>query len=91
MQMNIKALAFAFALTWAGAIFVTGLVNLIWPGYGGAFLETVASVYPGYHGTGSLTQLIVGTLYGLLDGFIGGLVVGWLYNLFACRGTATSE
>ena len=57
MQMNIKALAFAFALTWAGAIFVTGLVNLIWPGYGGAFLETVASVYPGYHGTGSLNAV----------------------------------
>lgn len=91
MQMNIKALAFTFALAWAGAIFVTGLANLIWPGYGGAFLETVTSVYPGYHGTGSLTQLIVGTLYGLLDGFIGGLVVGWLYNLFACRNTATSE
>ena len=48
MKLNVKALAFAFALVWAGAIFVAGLVNLIWPGYGEAFLRMVSSVYPGY-------------------------------------------
>ena len=88
MKLNIKALAFAFALIGAGAIFVTGLVNLIWPGYGEAFLQMVGSVYPGYSGGTSFLQVLLGTLYGLLDGFIGGLVLGWLYNLFSGNSSA---
>ena len=28
-------------------------------------------------------QLILGTLYGLVDGAVGGAVIAWLYNLFA--------
>ena len=71
MKLNVKALAFAFALVWAGAIFVTGLVNLIWPGYGEAFLQMLGSVYPGYSGGTSFLQVLLGTLYGLLDGFMG--------------------
>ncbi len=63
MRLNVKALAFTFALAWAGAIFVTGLANLIWPGYGEAFLKTVASIYPGYRGGASFVQLMVETLY----------------------------
>ena len=61
MKLNVKALAFAVALVWAGAIFVTGLVNLIWPGYGEAFLQMVGSVYPGYSGGTSFLQVLLGT------------------------------
>jgi hypothetical protein len=43
----------------------------------------MASVYPGYHATRSLGDVIVGGLYGLVDGLIGGAVFAWLYNLFA--------
>ena len=64
MKLNVKALAFAFALVWAGAIFVTGLVNLIWPGYGEAFLQMVGSIYPGYSGGTSFLQVLLGTLSG---------------------------
>ena len=88
MRLNVKALAFALAFVWAGAIFVTGLANLIWPGYGEAFLQMVGSIYPGYRGGISFLQVILGTLYGLLDGFIGGLILGWLYNLFSGQGSA---
>ena len=88
MRLNVKALAFALALVWAGAIFVTGLANLIWPGYGEAFLQMVGSIYPGYRGGISFLQVILGTLYGLLDGFIGGLILGWLCNLFSGQGSA---
>ena len=62
--------------------------NLIWPGYGEAFLHTVGSIYPGYSGGASFLQVILGTLYGLLDGFIGGLVLGWLYNLLSGKSSA---
>ena len=60
MKLNVKALAFVFALVWAGAIFVTGLVNLIWPGYGEAFLQMVGSIYPGYSGGTSFLQVLLG-------------------------------
>ena len=53
------------------------------PGKGEAFLQTVGSIYPGCSGGTSFLQMLLGTLYGLLDGFIGGLVLGWLYSLFS--------
>jgi hypothetical protein len=43
----------------------------------------MASVYPGYTGEPSFGQVIVGTLYGLVDGAIGGALIAWLYNRFA--------
>ncbi len=83
MKIDVRALGFSLALLWGGGILVTGIANLIWPTYGIAFLEMLASVYPGYQGTASFDQVLVGTLYGVLDGLVGGLVLGWLYNLFA--------
>jgi hypothetical protein len=65
---------------------MTGVINLIWQGYGDAFLKMMASIYPGYHAAGSLGDLIVGTLCALLDGVICGLVFGWLYNFFLGKG-----
>lgn len=87
MKLNVKALGFTFGIVWGGSILLTGLANLIWPTYGTACLKIIASIYPGYDATASVGQVIVGTLYGLLDGFVGGLVVGWLYNLFAAKGS----
>ncbi len=84
MKLNVKALAIVAALTWGVlAMLLTGIANLIWPSYGQEFLQVMASVYPGYHATRSLSQVIVGALYGLVDGAIGGAVFGWLYNLVA--------
>lgn len=84
MKLNVRALAFAAALTWGIlAMLLTGLANLIWPSYGREFLQVMASVYPGYHATRSLGQVVIGTLYGLVDGAIGGTILAWLYNLIA--------
>ncbi len=83
MKINLKALSLTLAIGWGGSVFVVGTGNLIWPTYGSAFLELVASIYPGYQATSSFGEVIVGTLYGTVDGFIGGLILGWLYNLLA--------
>jgi hypothetical protein len=88
MKLNVKALALTVGILWALAVLVVGAANLIWSGYGGAFLQLIASIYPGYHAAGSPGDLIVGTLYALLDGAIGGLVFGWLYNLFIGKGAS---
>ena len=82
MKLNLKALVLTAGILWALAIFITSVANLIWSGYGVAFLQAMASVYPGYHASRSIGDVIVGTLYALVDGAICGLVFGWLYNLF---------
>jgi len=82
-MLSVKALSFAFAILWAATVFVAGILNLIWPGYAVAFLDLVKSIYPGYAGIAGFGGVIVGTLYALLDGAIGGAVVAWLYNVFA--------
>ena len=81
MKLNIGALAAAVGLFWGGSILLVGVSNLIWTGYGSAFLQLAASIYPGYSGTASFGQVIIGTLYGLVDGAIGGAIFAWLYNL----------
>jgi hypothetical protein len=83
MKLDVKALALAAGILWALVVLFVGVVNLIWSGYGADFLRIVASIYPGYHATSSIGDVIVGTLYALLDGAVCGWVFGWLYNMVA--------
>jgi hypothetical protein len=83
MRFHITAFSLAFAIIWAGSILLVGLTEFIWPEYGRAFLEFVASIYPGYHpGTGP-GSVIIGTIYGFIDGAIGGALFAWIYNRIA--------
>ena len=83
MKINVTALALTAGLFWGASLLVVGSASLIWPGYGRAFLELAASLYPGYHPGPAIGSVITGTLYGLVDGAIAGAVFGWLYNLLA--------
>ncbi|MBI3894370.1 MAG: hypothetical protein HY313_00415 [Acidobacteria bacterium] len=84
MRISVKGLAIAAGLLWGiYGMFLTGLMNLIAPPFGEHFLLTMSSVYPGYHATRTLGDVLVGTGYGLVDGAIGGLLFAWLYNAFA--------
>jgi hypothetical protein len=62
---------------------LTGVIYVVGGTYGKAFLDVMASVYPGYHAAGTFGDAIVGTLYGVADGAIGGAVFAWLYNLLS--------
>ena len=86
MKFNTKALALASAILWGLAMLLMGLANLIWGRYGQQFLQTMSSVYPGYNATRSVAEVVVGTLYGAVDGLIAGAVFAWLYNQFAKPG-----
>ena len=79
MKLDAKALALSLGIVWGAAVFLVGAGNLLWPGYGLAFLDLAASLYPGLH-VGSLPNVIVGTLYALVDGAVSGLVLAWIYN-----------
>jgi hypothetical protein len=88
MKLSPLALGITVGLIFGGGIFLVGVVALAAPGYGDALLSGLASIYPGYDNAGTLGDLLVGTLYFTVDGFFGGLVLAWVYNLvlgLVCR------
>jgi hypothetical protein len=86
MKLSVKGLTIATAIAWALGLLVVGILNLIFPGYGCEFLRLIASLYPGFKASGTFVDVIVGTLYALVDGAICGFVFALLYNAFV--GTA---
>jgi hypothetical protein len=91
MKLNIGALAVACAVVWGGGVLVVGFANLVSPGYGQEFLQLLESIYPGYQGTASIGQIIICTLYAIVDAAIAGAVFAWIYNLLVARATTTSS
>ena len=81
MRLSIKAMSGAFGILLGACLLFVGIANTIWPSYGLAFLQLCASVYPGYHPGTGLGSVVIGAIYALVDGLIGGAVFGWLYNL----------
>jgi hypothetical protein len=91
MRMSVRALTFAFALLWGGGIAFAALVHLAVPTYGTSFLQFASSIYPGFHGARSFGDALMGIAWGLCDGACAGLILGWLYNLFAGRAANASH
>lgn len=89
MRLNVFAFAFTAGLLWSGAILVVAIANGMWPEYGLAFLQLAASIYPGYTPSADIGSVITGTLYGLVDGSVGGAIFAWLYNLLLRCSTGT--
>ena len=83
MRINVIALSMTAALFWSMAVFVVALANFIWPPYGAAFLDLVASIYPGYSPGFGIGSIITGSLYAVVDGAIAGAIFGWLYNFLS--------
>ena len=83
MKLSVKSLTITAALYWGGTVFFVALLNYLSPPYGKAFLDLVSSIYPGYKSVGSLGSVIVGTLYSLVDGAVGGAIFAWMYNAFS--------
>lgn len=82
MRLDTKAMAIAFGTLWGACVLLAGVANMIWHGYGQAFLQLCASIYPGYHPGTGMGSVVIGTIYALIDGVVGGAIFGWLYNLF---------
>ena len=83
MRVSIKAIALTPALLWGGCLLVVGLINLADPQYGSEFLRMMSSVYPGADTARTFGRVILGAIYGFIDGGIAGLLFGWLYGMFA--------
>ena len=91
MRLNIRAFMLAFAILWATAVLLTGIANLFSSQYGTAFLQFMASIYPGYDASRTFGSVMVGTLYAVVDGAICGVAFAWLYNLLLVKGRPAKE
>jgi len=78
-------MAIAAGALWGGGVLFVGLVNLAIPSYGLSFLQMLSSVYPGFHASRTMGDVLTGTGYAFVDGAIKGLLFSWLYNLSAGR------
>jgi len=70
-------------ILWGAAVLIVALINLICGHYGQYFLELLSSWYPGYHATHSIVEVVIVTLYAIVDGLIAGALFAWLYNRLA--------
>lgn len=82
MQLSVKAFALACGIVYALAMFLAGIMALIWPDWGARFMELAGALYPGVGGV-ALGPVVVATLYALVDGAVFGAVFAWLYNRLA--------
>ena len=82
MRLSAKAVAIVSAILWGASILLVGLVNLAAPAYGAYFLHGISSIYPGFHASRTVLDVLVGTGYGIVDGGVGGYLFAALYNLF---------
>jgi uncharacterized RDD family membrane protein YckC len=85
MQLDVRALALAGAVIWAGLVLFAGLAHLVWPAYASAFWQMVASIYPGVR-TEGVGSVILATIYAIVDGGVCGSVIAWIYNAAAVGG-----
>ena len=82
MKLNVKAFSLTCALVWGlGVFFLTWWIIA----FDGATGEStfLGSVYRGFNI--SPMGSIIGLLWALVDGMIGGAIFAWLYNLVATR------
>jgi len=86
MKLNVLAFALACGIIWGLMLFVVTWWIIA---FDGATREPtiIGLVYRGYNI--SAAGSFIGLIWALADGFIGGAIFAWLYNLLAGRLTRT--
>ncbi len=72
-----NAAGLSVGVLWAVSTFFLGFVAIF--GWGDELVKALASLYIGY--SASFLGAIIGSVWALVDGYIAGFVVTWLYNL----------
>ena len=88
MRLDIKTFALTCALCWGFGLFATTWWIMAFEGATGD-ATFLGHVYLGY----SISPLgsLVGLVWALVDGLIGGAIFAWLYNTLADRLAAQTE
>jgi hypothetical protein len=82
MRVSLKAITLSSAILWGLAMLLVGLIHLATHTYGGEFLRIMSSVYPGADTAPTIARVLLGTVYGFVDGAIAGFLFGLLYDSF---------
>ncbi|MGD8305469.1 MAG: bacteriophage holin [Ignavibacteria bacterium] len=80
MELSKRALGLSIGLTWGLTIMLATWWLLV-DGSGGMTISKLSNFYIGY--SYSWGGAVIGFLWGFVDGFIGGVVIAWLYNFFS--------
>ena len=80
MKLNVKAFALACGLIWGIGLFVLTWWIILFEGSTGQ-ATFIGQVYRGYEI--SALGSVIGLVWALVDGLIGGAIFAWLYNLIA--------
>jgi len=91
MRLSLKAVTLSASILWGLAVLFVGLVHMADPAYGTEFLRMISSVYPGADTAPTLGRVLLGTVYGLVDGAIAGYIFGLLYRAFTHVAPAPSR
>jgi hypothetical protein len=75
------AFGIAIGVVWAVGVLLGGLVAMT--GYGAVFVNALGTVYIGY--SASIVGAIIGGIWALVDGFVAGALIAWVYNRFASQ------
>lgn len=88
MKLNVVAFALACALVWGVGLFLMTWWIIAFEGATGE-PTLLGKCYRGY----SISPIgsLVGLVWALFDGLVGGAIFAWLYNLIAGRSTPRTE
>ncbi len=78
MKLNVRAFAVTCGLIWGFGLFALTWWVIAFDGATGDS-ALIGTVYRGY--SISPTGSLIGLVWALPDGFVGGLIFAWLYNL----------
>ncbi len=79
LKISPLGLGMALGLVWLMSIVIISLLAM-YVGYGVALVDLLATVYSGYEL--SAIGILIGAGWSFLDGFIGGGLIAFFYNLF---------
>lgn len=81
MKLSKRALGLSLGFVWGLAILLVTWWFLIIKGTPGEYLTKLRTIYIGYDV--SWAGSIIGFIWGLVHGFIAGVLIAWFYNLFS--------
>jgi len=88
MKLNVRAFALSCALVWGVGLFLMTWWIIAFDGATGE-RTLIGQLYRGY--TISPTGSVIGLVWAFFDGWVGGAVFAWVYNLIARRRADGSE
>jgi len=79
MNLGKRALGFSLGIIWGFTVLLATWL-LLYLGSSGVTISTLSKFYIGY--SFSWAGGLIGLLWGFVDGFVCGVIIAWLYNLF---------